>query len=84
MDVFSRPGTVSSMRQAAPAAGAKAAAAQEHAARALPVIRELQATSTSSLSGIARELTRQGVATPRGAGAWQAVQDARVLKAVGE
>ena len=47
-----------------------------------PVIRELQAAGVSSLAAIARELSAKGVTIPRGAGAWQAVQVARVLRAV--
>ena len=58
----------------AQAARARAAVARERAAQVLPVIREIQAAGTASLSGIARELTQRGVPTPRGAGAWQAVQ----------
>ena len=64
------------------AVNARAEAAREYAARVLPVIREVQAAGIASLSGIARELTQRGVPTPRGAGAWQAVQVARVLRAV--
>jgi DNA invertase Pin-like site-specific DNA recombinase len=61
------------------AAVAKTAKAKQTAAAVLPVIRELQAAGTSSLHGIARELTRRRIPTPRGAGDWQAVQVRRVL-----
>lgn len=67
----------------AAAAEAKARKAQETAEAVLPTIRELQASGITSLSGIARELTRRGIPTPRGAGAWQAVQVQRLLKAAG-
>lgn len=63
----------------AAAAEAKAGKAREAAAMVLPVIRELQASGVVSLSGIARELTRRGVATPGGKGKWSATQVARVL-----
>ena len=66
-------------REAAKAA--RSAGARERAAVILPVIRELQAAGVTSLAGIARELSERGVATPRGAGAWQAVQVQRVLRA---
>ena len=62
------------------AVGARAAAAREDAARVLPTIREIQAAGVTSLSGIARELTKAGVGTPRGDGPWQAVQVRRVLQ----
>ena len=73
-------GYVPSETNRAQAAKARAAVARERAAQVLPVIREIQAGGTASLSGIARELTRRGVPTPRGAGVWQAVQVARVLR----
>src|SRR4051795_13215080 len=76
-------GYVPSETNRAQAARARAAVAQERAARVLPVVREIQAAGTAALSGIARELTQRGVPTPRGAGEWQAVQVARVLKAAG-
>ena len=48
-----------------------------------PVIREIQAAGTTSLSGIATALTERGMPTPNGRGAWQAVQVGRVLARVG-
>ena len=63
---------------------ARAETARERAAEVLPEIRKLQAAGITSLSGIARELTQSGVPTPRGAGAWQAVQVARVMGVAGE
>jgi DNA invertase Pin-like site-specific DNA recombinase len=42
------------------------------------VIDAIKANGVSSATGIARELNRQGITTPRG-GAWQAVQVQRVL-----
>ncbi|MFC0243578.1 recombinase family protein [Rhodopseudomonas telluris] len=43
------------------------------------IIRELQATGITSLTGIAAALNQQGVPTPRAAGQWKAVQVRRVL-----
>ena len=63
----------------AAATEARAAGAHARAAEVVPVIRELQTAGLGSLSAIARELTRRGVPTPRGAGAWQAVQVQRTL-----
>jgi DNA invertase Pin-like site-specific DNA recombinase len=63
------------------AAAAKAAKARLTAAAILPVVRELQAAGIGSLRGIAHELTRRGIPTPCGAGAWQAVQVQRVIAA---
>lgn len=62
------------------AAAARTTKAQASAAAVLPTIRELQAAGITSLGGIARELSRRGIPTTRGAGAWQAVQVQRVLK----
>jgi hypothetical protein len=53
------------------AVNARAVVARERAAQVFPVIRGIMAAGITSLSGIARELTRQGIPTPRGAGAWQ-------------
>src|SRR3954470_20858431 len=72
-------GYVPSETDRAQAARARTAVARERAGQVLPLVREVQAAGTASLSGIARELTQRGVPTPRGAGAWQAVQVARVL-----
>jgi len=47
----------------------------------LPLVQEIRAAGVTSLAGIARKLTKRGVPTPRGAGAWQAVQVQRVLRA---
>jgi hypothetical protein len=49
----------------------------------LPAIRELQAAGVTSLRAIAAELTQRGIPTPRGTGAWQAVQVQRVLDRAG-
>jgi DNA invertase Pin-like site-specific DNA recombinase len=73
-------GHVPSEADRAAAAEAKAGKARETAAAVLPTIRELQAAGITSFSGIARELTRRGIPTPRGAGEWQAVQVQRLLK----
>jgi len=72
-------GYVPSETNRAQAARARAEAARERASQVLPLVREIRAIGITSLAGIARELTRRGVPTPRGAGAWQAVQVARVL-----
>jgi DNA invertase Pin-like site-specific DNA recombinase len=72
-------GYVPSETDRARAARARAETARERAGQVLPMIRELQAAGITSLAGIARELSKRGVPTPRGAGAWQAVQVARVL-----
>jgi hypothetical protein len=59
---------------------ARVATARERAGQVLPLVQEIQAAGVTTLAEIARELTRRGVPTPRGAGAWQAVQVTRVLK----
>ena len=51
----------------------------DKAADYAPVIREIQAAGTTSLSGIAAALTERGIPTPRARGTWQAVQVCRVL-----
>jgi hypothetical protein len=51
--------------------------AADKAADYAPVIREIQAAGTTSLSGIAA--TEKGIPTPSGQGTWQAVQVGRVL-----
>jgi hypothetical protein len=48
-----------------------------------PMIAAIQASGAISLRGIARELTRRGIPTPRGTGAWQAVQMQRMLDRAG-
>src|SRR4051794_29467302 len=74
-------GHVPSETNRAQAARARAAVSRERAVQVLPVIRGIRAAGTTSLSGVARELTQRGVPTPRGAGEWQAVQVQRVLRA---
>ena len=74
-------GYVLSETNRAQAARARTAVARERAGQVLPMIRDIQAAGTTSLSGVARELTQRGVPTPRGAGEWQAVQVQRVLRA---
>src|SRR3954452_7163685 len=76
-------GYVPSENNRAQAARARTAMARERAGQVLPMIRELQAAGITSLAGIARELSKRGVPTPRGAGTWQAVQVARVLASRG-
>jgi DNA invertase Pin-like site-specific DNA recombinase len=48
-----------------------------------PLIASIQAAGATSLGGIARELNRRGVPTPRGTGQWQALQVKRVLDRAG-
>jgi DNA invertase Pin-like site-specific DNA recombinase len=67
----------------AAAAASLSARTRQTAAAILPTIRELQAAGVTSLSGIARELTRRGIPTPGGAGEWQAVQVRRLMERAG-
>ncbi|MGJ4892598.1 recombinase family protein [Bradyrhizobium sp. HKCCYLRH3099] len=55
------------------------ARANERAADLAHIIRDLQSTGITSLSGLARALTDRGVPTPRGSTKWAAVQVARTL-----
>jgi len=55
------------------------AKAAEHAARVLPIIREIQATGAITLRAIAAELTARKVPTARG-GDWAAQQVSNILK----
>jgi len=50
------------------------------AADIAPVITELQSAGITSLSGLARALTKRGVPTARGGSEWTAVQVGRVLE----
>jgi hypothetical protein len=59
-------------------ASAKAAA---KAAELREVVAALRAEGFTSAKGLARELTRRGIETPRGKGRWSAPQMARVLGA---
>ncbi len=52
--------------------------ADVHAAGVLPVIRDLQQRGVTSLSGLAQELNRRAVLTPR-EGAWTTTAVRRVL-----
>ena len=72
-------GYVPSETDRAQAAKARAETARERAGQVLPLVQEIQAAGITSLAGIARELSKRGVPTPRGTGTWQAVQVARVL-----
>jgi DNA invertase Pin-like site-specific DNA recombinase len=58
---------------------ARTETARERAGQVLPLVQEIRAAGITSLAGIARELSKRGVPTPRGTGTWQAVQVARVL-----
>ena len=56
--------------------------ANAYAARVLPTIAAIKATGIVTLDGIARELSRRGVATSRGFAEWNAGQVSRVLARV--
>ncbi len=56
----------------------RSAKASKRAGDLIPLIRQLQ-SSGASLHGIAAELTRRGVETPRKGGVWRAVQVNRIL-----
>jgi hypothetical protein len=58
--------------------------AVDKAADYAPVIREIQATGVTSLTGIAAALNERGIPTASGQGAWQAVQVGRVLARIGD
>jgi DNA invertase Pin-like site-specific DNA recombinase len=72
-------GYVPSAADRAAAAATLTAKAKATAAAVLPVVRELQAAGVTSLNGIARELTRRGIPTPRDAGVWQPAQVKNLL-----
>jgi DNA invertase Pin-like site-specific DNA recombinase len=73
-------GYVPSAADRAAAAAIQTAKARQTATAILPIVRELQAAGIISLSGIARELTRRGIPTPRGADSgWHAVQVQNLL-----
>jgi hypothetical protein len=65
--------------------GKARAARSTYAAKAnattLAVIREVQKSGVTSLTGIARTLEARGVKTPAGRVQWQAVQVSRLLVA---
>ena len=54
-------------------------AACAFAAEVMPIIREIQATGTTSFRGIAKALSDRGIKTARG-GAWTAVQVSDILR----
>jgi DNA invertase Pin-like site-specific DNA recombinase len=62
-----------------PANAVRMALADDHAARVLPVIREIEATGATTLRAIADALNARGIATARG-GRWGAQTVANVLK----
>jgi hypothetical protein len=61
------------------ARAARVARADARATDLAPLIAELQAAGVTTLRCIADELNRSGIPTPRGHGAWQAVQVQRLL-----
>ena len=60
------------------AAAAKAAQANAHAHRLKDTVAVIRAGGMASATGLAKELNRRGVTTPRG-GSWQTVQAQRLL-----
>jgi DNA invertase Pin-like site-specific DNA recombinase len=62
-------------------AGCKAvtARADARAADLAPTVADIQAAGTTSLRGIAAELNRRGIRTPRGVGEWKAGQVSQLL-----
>lgn len=62
----------------APANAARKAVADDHAARILPVVHEIQATGATTLRAIADALNARGIATARG-GRWAAQTVANLL-----
>jgi hypothetical protein len=58
---------------------ARQARADERAANLAPVVKELQATGTTSLNGIAEALSARGARTPAGRVRWYAEQVERLL-----
>ena len=55
--------------------------AQDRAADLMPLIGEIRAAGITSANGIARELTRRHIQTPRGSSTWRPVQVQRLLQA---
>jgi DNA invertase Pin-like site-specific DNA recombinase len=53
--------------------------ADKDAADRLPIIKSIMAEGITSLRGIAAELTRRGIQTPRGSTTWQSVQVQRLI-----
>jgi DNA invertase Pin-like site-specific DNA recombinase len=72
-------GYVPSAADRAAGAATLSARAKATAAALLPTVRELQAAGVVSLSGIARELTRRGIPTPRGNASWHSTQVRNLL-----
>ena len=58
----------------ATARAACSAKAKARAANTLAIVREIETSGVTSLSGIARVLTARGVLTPKGRTSWQAAQ----------
>jgi len=57
----------------------RAARADARAADLAPVIADLRGRGVETLTGIAQALTERGIPTPRGRGAWSAVQVSRAM-----
>jgi hypothetical protein len=57
--------------------------ADQFAAKLWPLIRELQANGVVTYRGIARELERRGIRTPRGSN-WSGVQVRSLFKRLGQ
>lgn len=58
----------------------RVANAKQRKANLLPIIENIQASGVVSLIGIASELTRRRIPTPRGSEEWQATQVARIVR----
>jgi DNA invertase Pin-like site-specific DNA recombinase len=72
-------GYVPSNADRAAGAATLSARAKATAAAILPIVRELQAAGITSLSGLARELIRRCIPTPRGGSAWHSTQVRNLL-----
>ncbi len=69
-------------REGAASAAKWAAKADARAQDLAPVIAEMKAAGTVTLTALARGLNRRGIPTASGVGAWSAVQVKRVLARV--
>ncbi|MFZ5739369.1 MAG: recombinase family protein [Pseudomonadota bacterium] len=58
----------------------QAARANKRASDLAPLVRELQCSGITTLSGIAKAFEERGIPTPRGGSRWTAVQIARIAR----
>jgi DNA invertase Pin-like site-specific DNA recombinase len=61
-------------------AAAKRRKAADRAADLAPILDDIRAAGVTSARGIATELTRRGIPTPRGSATWSAVQVQRLAR----